>query len=284
MNSTKTKNEEYILGHSNPEMERLEDQGKFLYHITRNLLANAGISKGMKVLDFGAGSGDVSIIVSELVGETGEVIAIERSADAVERARKRIEYKGIKNVKFINGDENIELSKMFIGKFDAVVGRLVLVHQKNPIETLCNLTKHLVPGGIVAFHEVDIEGGFWSNNQMPLMENTINLIFDTVIKAGLDKNVKGSLINAFDKVGIVQKHIIREGIIESGESHVYDWVVEFLRSLFPVIEKMGIAKTEDINIDTLAKRLTEESIKNKSIFIPVSFIQAYGRIPQLSMN
>jgi ubiquinone/menaquinone biosynthesis C-methylase UbiE len=36
------------------------------------LLIDSGIRKGMRVLDVGCGRGDLSIIASELVGDTGQ--------------------------------------------------------------------------------------------------------------------------------------------------------------------------------------------------------------------
>jgi ubiquinone/menaquinone biosynthesis C-methylase UbiE len=57
---------------------------------TTQLLIDAGISAGMRVLDVGCGSGDVAFLLGSLVGSTGEVIGIDHDADALASARKRI--------------------------------------------------------------------------------------------------------------------------------------------------------------------------------------------------
>ena len=64
-------------------------QARFIEPITRRFLLEAGISTGMRVLDVGSGGGDVSLLARELVGASGEVAGVDRSADAVAAAAAR---------------------------------------------------------------------------------------------------------------------------------------------------------------------------------------------------
>jgi hypothetical protein len=49
----------------------------------------------------------------------------------------------------------------------------------------------------------------------------------------------------------------------------YGYMVNVLRSLLPLIERSGIAKVEDIGIDTLADRLLDDAIANERVaFMP----------------
>lgn len=41
---------------------------------TYRLLIDAGIKKGLRILDVGCGSGEVTFLAAEIVGNTGEVI------------------------------------------------------------------------------------------------------------------------------------------------------------------------------------------------------------------
>ena len=43
----------------------------------------------MKILDVGCGAGDVALLAAELVGESGEVVGIDRSESAIRAARAR---------------------------------------------------------------------------------------------------------------------------------------------------------------------------------------------------
>src|SRR5262249_62416923 len=73
----------YALGHSEHELERLSRQGKAFEAFTRQLLVQAGISSGMRVLDVGSGAGDSSFLVAEFVGCDGEVVGVDREPLAV---------------------------------------------------------------------------------------------------------------------------------------------------------------------------------------------------------
>jgi ubiquinone/menaquinone biosynthesis C-methylase UbiE len=47
---------------------------------TTRLLSDAGIGQGMRILDVGCGSGDVSFLLCDLVGGGGEVIGVDHDA------------------------------------------------------------------------------------------------------------------------------------------------------------------------------------------------------------
>jgi SAM-dependent methyltransferase len=72
----------YALGYSNSEFKRLELQASLIRDLTENVLRRAGIVPGMRVLDVGCGVGDVSLLAAEIVGPSGFVLGVDRSADA----------------------------------------------------------------------------------------------------------------------------------------------------------------------------------------------------------
>jgi tRNA A58 N-methylase Trm61 len=73
---------DYVLGHSARELERLRRQAQLVNPITRQYLIEAGIAPGMRVLDIGSGAGDVAFLAAELVGLSGQVVGVDRSPDA----------------------------------------------------------------------------------------------------------------------------------------------------------------------------------------------------------
>src|SRR5215467_6260293 len=140
-----------VLGHSDPELRRLAMQAAFWGELTEEVFQRAGIGAGMHVLDIGSGAGDVAFLAAKMVGPSGSVLGIDRSADAVKRASARAAELGLSWCHFsVAGVEAFETEQ----RFDAVVGRLVLMYLNDPARTLRSLTRRLRPGGIVAFHEV----------------------------------------------------------------------------------------------------------------------------------
>lgn len=125
---------EYSLGHSSRELDRLSFQGTVLAPYTHQFLKEAGITAGIRVLDVGSGSGDISFLAADLVGSTGFVLGVDRSPAAVERAKTRAIRCNIHdNVAFEAGDP---ASMHFARPFDAIIGRFVLMYQDDPTASL----------------------------------------------------------------------------------------------------------------------------------------------------
>ncbi len=115
----------YPLGDADPELRRLIEQARLFGDLTEQMFRHAGLRAGMRVLDVGCGAGDVSFLAASLVGPTGRVLGIDRSAQAVELATGRAAAAGLAQVRFQVAD----LTQFHASEpFDAVVGRLVLVY------------------------------------------------------------------------------------------------------------------------------------------------------------
>jgi ubiquinone/menaquinone biosynthesis C-methylase UbiE len=144
----------YALGNNEEEARRLESQAAFLEDLTEDVLRRAGVGSGMQVLDLGCGVGDVSLLASRLVGATGGVLGIDRSASSIEMARRRALALGVRNVQF----EMAELDNFDTARtFDAMIGRLVLVHLSDASGTLRRFRNFLTPNGLIAFQEMDLQ-------------------------------------------------------------------------------------------------------------------------------
>src|SRR5690348_7553116 len=76
----------YYLGHSDRELDRLKTQARVIDPITRRFFREAGLIAGMRVLDVGSGAGDVAFLVADLVGDSGEVVGVDRAPNAVAAA------------------------------------------------------------------------------------------------------------------------------------------------------------------------------------------------------
>jgi SAM-dependent methyltransferase len=76
----------YVPGYTEDELQRLTLQGRLVGRTTRALLVEAGLELGMRVLDVGCGVGDVSLLLAELVGSSGEVVGVDTNARALELA------------------------------------------------------------------------------------------------------------------------------------------------------------------------------------------------------
>ena len=116
---------EYVLGHSERELERLTVQARLFAPYTEQFLRHAGLRPGMSVLDVGAGHGDVSLLAARLVGPEGRVVALDQSASAVTAIERRAAAQGLRHVRAVQGDLG---QARFDTPFDAIIGRFVLMY------------------------------------------------------------------------------------------------------------------------------------------------------------
>jgi len=267
----------YALGYSEDEARRLESQAAFLEDLTADVLRRAGIASGMRVLDLGCGVGDVSFLAARMVGATGTVLGIDRSASSIETARRRANAIHIRNVQF----ETAELDTFNTAQtFDAVIGRLVLVHQPNPAATLRRFRKLLTPDGVMAFQEVNIEDAL----QIPASRTFkhVRSWFLGALKAtGAELNMGTKLLPTFLRAGLPRPTMIMSVRVESGpDSYTYAHLAGIIRSLLPLLERNGLASAEEVSIDTLADRLRQEAVADDCVTFSPHMVGAWCRLPR----
>jgi len=92
-------------------MSNLHFRGMSLFIRVRNafsppekMLKEAGIQPGHTVLDYGCGPGGHSIAAAKLVGQSGEVYALDIHPLAIRSVQKKASRKGLKNIKTIQSD------------------------------------------------------------------------------------------------------------------------------------------------------------------------------------
>lgn len=270
---------DYILGHTETELARLVLQARFYERQTESLFAAAGIVAGQRVLDFGCGTGDVSLLAARFVGSTGSVVGVDRSLPALQTARARCAKLGIENVEFIHADDaTLPLTS---GSFDAIVGRLVLMYQSDPSLCLRRLAKLLRPEGAAVFQEVQMTTG-WHGAvpASPLLDRMWALMSATCGRAGIELDMGLKLRQTLLKAGFVSPELLLTGRVEGGpDSPVYEYFAETIRSVLPAMVQLGIATAAEVDVDTLAARLREELIRSQGSVVVSMLVGGYARWP-----
>lgn len=111
----------------------------------------AGISKGMRVLDVGCGSGSAAQALAQLVGPTGEVVGLDISPERLDSARG---HNDMSRVSFKQHD--IAQPYHDNRPFDAVWSRFFLEYFKsNQEQIILNSVASLRSGGIVCLGDLD---------------------------------------------------------------------------------------------------------------------------------
>ncbi len=243
----------YLLGHSGAELRRLDLQGRLYRDTTHRCLLAAGLKPGLRVLDVGSGSGDVSTLASEVVGTEGAVVGFDREPAAVAAATERARAAGIGNVHFTTDPGTT-------GDFDALVGRFILMHQADPARFLSDMSALLRPGGAIAFVESSMEWLIGTPHSFPHSE-----LYDSIVRwkhavvgsAGADVAAGSRLLEVFHRSGLPTPHLRLEALIAGAEHwDAIQYMADSVRSMLPQAENAGIGVPFG-PVDTLAERLAQ---------------------------
>jgi len=268
----------YMMGRSEAETRRLIAQSRLYGSFTRRLLQEAGIAKGMRVLDVGSGAGDVALMAAEMVGPAGRVLGVDQNPEVLKTARARARAAGLTNAKFLQGDIGAVVPDE---DFDAVVGRLVLMYLPDPAEVLRALTRKVRPGGIVAFQDFDqTPRSLVAHPRMPLWERFFEWVTAVAEKAPVDQEMGYKLFDTYLKAGLPAPKMEVNSPVGGGPNWAgYEYAAETLRSMLPLVLKFGIATAEEVEIETLAKRLRAECVANHGVAKPPDMVSAWALKP-----
>lgn len=247
-------------------MDNVED-------ITYNLLVDAGIKKGMHILDIGCGRGDVSFLLADMVGVEGSVLGLDFDDNALEVAYKRASESKLKNVDFIKSDLNA--LSIDNDEFDVIVGRRVLMYLPDPKRTISELSTMLKVGGLMIFQESDSTLSSKSIIPMPLHKQVDKWIWDTVEHEGGNIHIGFNLWSLFTQKGLTVENLRAEAIVQTPDKPLPRALI--VKLMLPRIIKAGVATEDEIDINNLEDRLTEERMNSNATYISEIVFHGWAR-------
>ncbi len=265
----------YALGYTNAEHDRLIRQAARIERYTERLFRDAGVGAGQRVLDLGSGVGDVSMLLSRIVGPSGEVVGIERDGTSIARARERVAEAGIRNVSFIQTDATQIVSDQL---FDAAVGRFILMFLPDPASVLHSLSNLVRRGGILAFQEPSWVPFLAFSKSLPLWSSVLRVIHETLQRSGANPEMGPDLYRMFQNVGLRAPAMHMEIVLGSDEEFTR-LVTDLAGSLRPLSQAHGVALGALGEFDTLSSRVHEEVTASNSMVSFVPMVGAWTRKP-----
>ncbi|WP_312267774.1 methyltransferase domain-containing protein [Pseudescherichia sp.] len=243
---------------------------------TLQLLIDADISAGMRVLDVGCGSGDVTFMLSKLVTDTGEVIGIDHDRNALSIAgeRKITSSKQAQPIFIQSGLLDLPES---VGTFDAIVGRRVLMYQADTVAAITELAKHLRPGGVMIFQEHDTTMVPASIDSFELHRKAQGWIQQMIALEGADLHIGFNLHSILTNAGLNVESVRAECLVQTPDTPYS--LGNIVKACLPRIVALGVATPEEIGIETLQQRLDDERKKSKGIYIGDVIFGAWARKP-----
>ena len=142
---------DYVLGTHDEELARLGLQHRVWRPVVLDCWHRAGVTVGKRVLDVGAGPGYATVDLAEIVGPTGEVIALERSQNFVRAMEEACRARSLTNVKIHEID--LMTDDLPAVDYDFAWCRWVVSFVSDPVLLIRKLARVMPKGSLSIFHE-----------------------------------------------------------------------------------------------------------------------------------
>ncbi|HWM07701.1 MAG TPA: methyltransferase domain-containing protein [Solirubrobacteraceae bacterium] len=198
--ATRAAHEDYVLGRSAEEYERLRAQSRVWEAATGRLFDRVELGRGARCLDAGCGPGEVMRLMAQRVGPAGYVCGVDVDGELGAQAVAMLQLAGHRQCAFATVD--LERAEAIPGApFDHVYARLLLFHVGDPVAVLRSLWAATAPGGVLVVHDYDLR----TADTLPTLatvEEWKRVVLGAFSGAGRDIHVGHRLPRLFANAGI----------------------------------------------------------------------------------
>ncbi len=188
---------EYSIQGGNEGSERLDILSRTIEKSTREFLKTAELNTAKSCLDLGCGTGKVTMMIAEIIGDQGQVLGVDINELNIHNANKSAKTKEIKNVSF----EVFDVYKFKARtKYDVIYSRFLLSHLTNPKLILENILQLLKPGGKLLIEDTDFTGHF-CYPKSDYFDQYVTLYQDLLKKRGANANLGQGLVGLLKDTG-----------------------------------------------------------------------------------
>ena len=269
-----TPNDQYFLGYSPAEQQRLERQARSLAPDSHLLFDRIGIRPDSRAVEVGCGPLGCLEILSRRVGPTGSVVGVEINADLVRLAREYLADNKIGNVEVHQGDA--KTTGLPRESFDLATARLVLVNVPEPERIVDEMVALVKPGGMVALHEADF-GYNQCDPPLPAWDHLLGVLVDYSKLNGIDLFIARRVPRMLRAAGLLEVQVNPIVHAYPVDDPRRTLLLHFAENLRDRILTQGLISEAEFK-ETLAAvkvRLDDPA----TLVLGFLFIQAWGRKP-----
>jgi ubiquinone/menaquinone biosynthesis C-methylase UbiE len=270
---TNQRESDYVLGTHDEEVARLGLQHRVWRPAVTECWQRVGITVGWRVIDVGAGPGYATADLAEIVGPTGAVLAIERSARFLQAARERCLRRHLENVEFREGD----LMELSLGEpgFDASWCRWVGSFVSSPKKLIANIAGALRPGGLAIFHEYSDYETFRFMPVRPALDRFAVEVMASWRASGGEPNVARALPGLLRDAGMRVLEIYPRVRTVAPHEYAWQWVASFIEINVLRLQELGRLTTEEGA--TVLREFRDADADPESWFTTPMFLEIVAR-------
>ncbi len=218
---------DYFLGTHDEELERLGLQHRVWRPAVLDCWQRAGIRAGSRVLDIGAGPGFAAADLAEIVGPTGEVVAVERSARFVTAGRGMLAKHGFANARYHELD--LMTDPLPGGGYDATWCRWVACFVSSPALLMDKIAAALRPGGVAIFHEYLLYRTFSFAPPLPRQREFAEQVMKGWRAAGGEPDIAQPVTKLLEERGFRMREMIPRIYSLRPPDAMWQWPASFIR-------------------------------------------------------
>ena len=257
--------ERYAIIGGRPGYERLRVLAAARRDTTVEFFRLAGLLPGMRCVDLGCGSGDVTFEIAALTGPGGSAVGIDMDQAKLELAREAAQERGLVNVAFELGDVNRWHGAT---EYDFVYCRFLLQHLSRPVDLLGRMWEAVGPGGVLAVEDSDLEGLFCDPDNDGF-SFYVRMVAEVIAANGGDPGCARRLVRYFREIGIPDPEMrMLQGINSSGDAKAMPLLT--LEAIADSVVSAGLANADEVTSarDVLAAFTADDatSISDPRVF------------------
>jgi SAM-dependent methyltransferase len=234
---SETNEGDYILGTGDVEIERLGLQHRVWRPHVLEAWRRAGITTGSRVVDVGAGPGYATVDLAEIVGPTGEIVAVERSGRFLRHARAACEARWLEQVRI--HEQDVMAGPLPATGFDAAWCRWVACFVESPAKLVERIGDALRPGGVVVFHEYGDYGTWRLAPHRPAMERFVQQVMASWRATGGEPDVGLELPTLLRAAGFQVTDVRPLVFTVRPDDYVWRWPAAFVHSGLQRLQDLG---------------------------------------------
>ena len=244
---------DYVLGTHEEELARLGLQHRVWRPVVLDCWQRAGITVGKRVLDVGAGPGYAAVDLAEIVGATGEVVALERSQNFVRAMEEACRARSLTNVKIHELD--LMAGELPRADYDFSWCRWVMSFVSDPAMLIRKLGDVMPKGSVAIFHEYGHYETWHFFPRLPNQERFREHVIETWRESGGEPDGAVALATLLPANGFTIRSARPHLFCVRPTDYMWQWPATFIEIYLPRLIEMGRINEEfaDQVRDELAK-------------------------------
>jgi ubiquinone/menaquinone biosynthesis C-methylase UbiE len=265
----------YALGRDPGETARLQRQSEELQPDSAALLDRVGLRPGQAAIDLGCGPRGILDLLAERVAPGGRVAGLDADPAHVAMARQFCAQHGLGGAQIVAADAR--RTGLPTGSYDLVHARTLLVNVPEPAEVLAEMVRLAKPGGWVASLEPDVESSLCYPAH-PGYARMWELFRAAFSRHGADLLIGRRLAELYRRAGLKDIGVeARARVYRAGDSRRMVGP-DLVRSLHPVIIRLGLADQEELN--ALDRAVRAHLDDPHTLVMPHLSFLTWGRKPE----